>query len=99
MPRYDYRCESGHKYERQEHFGSPAEHPCDRCGKPARRLIVAPTVVFKSGGFYKTSGRSDSSSSGGETAKGVRSKTPPKKSDDTPSPSSSSTPSSTSTDD
>ena len=90
MPRYDYRCEAGHKYELQQPFGSPIEHPCERCGKPARRVLVAPPLVFKAGGFYKTSGRGDSSSSSGNDGpKGVRSKTPPKKSEDTSSSSAS----------
>jgi putative FmdB family regulatory protein len=95
MPRYDYRCEAGHKYELQQPFGSPTEHPCERCGKPARRQLVAPPLVFKSGGFYKTSGRGDSSSSSGDGPKGVRSKTPPKKSESTSSDSSSSSSAST----
>ena len=82
MPRYDYRCSAGHVYEKQEPFGSPSEHPCEKCGKPAKRVLVAPPLVFKAGGFYVTSGR-DTSSGGGETpAKGVRSKKPPKKSED-----------------
>lgn len=96
MPRYDYRCEAGHKYELQQPFGSPIEHPCERCGKPARRQLVAPPLVFKSGGFYKTSGRGDSSSSGSsDSPKGVRSKTPPKKSEGSESSSDSSSPTST----
>lgn len=98
MPRYDYRCEAGHKYELQQPFGSPIEHPCERCGKPARRQLVAPPLVFKSGGFYKTSGRGDSGSSGSsDSPKGVRSKTPPKKSESEASSDTSSTSSSTST--
>lgn len=79
MPRYDYRCEAGHQYERTEPFGSPAAHACDRCGRPARRVPVAPPLVFKSGGFYKTSERNGSSSASDGDAKGVRSKAPPKK--------------------
>ena len=57
MPAYDYRCEDGHGYERREPFGSPPQHPCERCGKPARRQFHAPTVVFKGGGWYKTESR------------------------------------------
>jgi putative FmdB family regulatory protein len=71
VPRYDYRCEAGHKYEKQEPFGSPAEHPCQRCGKPAHRLLVAPPLVFKGSGFYKTANRSmpgDSSDSPSKSA-------------------------------
>jgi putative FmdB family regulatory protein len=57
VPRYDYRCEAGHKYEKIESFGAPAVQPCQRCGKEARRQLVPPTVVFKGPGFYATSGR------------------------------------------
>ncbi len=66
MPRYDYRCEAGHKYELQQPFGSPTEHECQKCGKPARRVVtVAPPLIFKAGGYYKTADRdfkSDSAS-------------------------------------
>ena len=55
----------------------------------ALRQARAPPLVFKAGGFYKTSGRGDSSSSGSDGPKGVRSKTPPKKSEDTSSSSAS----------
>ena len=79
MPRYDYRCEAGHRYERTEPFGSPADQPCERCGKPAHRVLNAPTVLFKGSGFYKTSGKSGP---GPRPAKepdtAARSKTPPK---------------------
>lgn len=58
MPRYDYRCEGGHKYELQQPFGSPTEHECQKCGKPARRVVtVAPPLIFKAGGYYKTADR------------------------------------------
>lgn len=73
MPRYDYRCSAGHQYELQQPFGSPTQHKCEKCGKVARRIVtVAPPLVFKAGGYYKSSGRdftadsargSDSSSS------------------------------------
>jgi len=58
VPRYDYRCEAGHQYELQQPFGSPTEHECQKCGKPARRIVtVAPPLIFKAGGYYKTEGR------------------------------------------
>ena len=82
VPRYDYRCEAGHKYERQEPFRSPVEHPCDRCGKTARRLLVAPPLIFKSGGFYKTSSRSGSRSSESSEAAADASKGKSKTSDE-----------------
>lgn len=57
MPRYDYKCDAGHKYELQQPFGSPEEHPCQKCGRLARRLLVAPPLIFKTGGYYKSSER------------------------------------------
>ena len=63
MPTYDYRCETGHRYEKRQPFGSPSEHPCDRCGKTARRVLHAPPVVFKGSGWYQTDSRSKSRSS------------------------------------
>ena len=54
MPLYDYECEAGHRYEKRESFGAPAQQPCDQCGKPARRLLNAPPIVFKGSGWYKT---------------------------------------------
>ena len=83
MPRYDYRCEAGHKYEKVESFGAPAVQPCERCGKEARRQLTPPTVVFKGPGFYATSGRgttntrtssSESSSSSSANSNGTTGK-------------------------
>ena len=54
MPLYDYQCEVGHRYEKREPFGSPAQQPCDTCGKPARRLLNVPPIVFKGSGWYVT---------------------------------------------
>ncbi len=59
MPTYEYKCSAGHQYEMQQPFGSPAEQPCTKCGKPALRVLFAPPLVFKGGGFYKTSSRGD----------------------------------------
>jgi hypothetical protein len=28
--------------------------PCEQCGKPARRLLSAPPIVFKGSGWYST---------------------------------------------
>lgn len=59
MPTYEYKCSAGHQYEMQQPFGSPAEQPCQKCGKPALRVLFAPPLVFKGGGFYKTANRGD----------------------------------------
>ncbi len=78
MPRYDYRCEAGHKYEVQEPFGSPSSQACPKCGKPAQRQLTPPTVIFKGSGFYKTSGKSGPGPRPSkEPDSSARSKTPP----------------------
>ncbi|MCK9487694.1 MAG: zinc ribbon domain-containing protein [Dehalococcoidia bacterium] len=86
MPRYDYRCQGGHQYELQQPFGSPTEHDCQKCGKPAKRVtLVAPPLVFKAGGYYKTSGRglgSDSDSGGTSSSRSSGGDKPKKLSDD-----------------
>lgn len=86
MPRYDYRCRGGHQYELQQPFGSPTEHPCEKCGKPARRIVtVAPPVVFKAGGYYKSSGRDFASESGSGSASSSAAKSSSEQSSDSKS--------------
>jgi putative FmdB family regulatory protein len=54
VPLYDYQCEAGHRVEKREPFGSPAHQPCDKCGRPAHRLLNAPPILFKGSGWYST---------------------------------------------
>jgi putative FmdB family regulatory protein len=70
MPTYEYRCEAGHTYEKREGFDAPARQKCPTCRKPAARVLFAPPVVFKGGGFYATDSRKGKSSDSGaaETA-------------------------------
>lgn len=63
MPTYEYRCDAGHQYEKREGFDAPAKQKCEKCGKPANRVIFAPPIVFKGSGFYKTDSRGASSDS------------------------------------
>lgn len=60
MPTYEYRCAAGHQYEKREGFDAPAKQKCQKCAKQASRLLFAPPVVFKGGGFYKTDSRGSS---------------------------------------
>jgi putative FmdB family regulatory protein len=58
LPIYEYRCtQCGYQYERREGFDAPATQPCSRCGGESRRVIHAPPVLFKGGGFYVTDNR------------------------------------------
>ncbi len=64
MPTYEYGCEScGKRYEKREGFDAPARQKCQHCGKPAKRVLHAPPIVFKGSGFYKTDSRGASSAS------------------------------------
>ncbi len=68
MPRYDYSCAScGARYERREGFDAPQEHPCEQCGQTARRVFVAPPILFKGSGWYITDSRSASTAATGMT--------------------------------
>ena len=58
MPTYEYRCtECGHQYERREGFDAPAVQPCPHCRAESRRVLFAPTILFKASGFYVTDNR------------------------------------------
>jgi putative FmdB family regulatory protein len=57
LPTYEYRCAAGHQYETRESFDAPSRQKCQKCGKPAMRVIFAPPIVFKGSGFYKTDSR------------------------------------------
>ena len=69
MPIYDYRCdECGHRFSVVQSFNDAPIDKCPNCGKRPRKLIVAPAIVFKGSGWYKTDSRtapkdSDASSS------------------------------------
>ena len=56
MPTYEYQCQSCKKsYELQQGFSAETTHTCEKCGKGiAKRVLHAPTVVFKGSGFYAT---------------------------------------------
>ena len=56
MPLYEFRCPSGHHFEkfyRSIGTASAAEN-CPECGVPAVRRISAAGLVFKGSGFYIT---------------------------------------------
>ena len=70
VPIYDYHCDHcGHAFSAVQSFKDQTLDTCPNCGKRPRRLIVAPAIVFKGGGWYKTDSRgkapneSDSTSS------------------------------------
>ena len=73
MPLYEYKCATCHKHtEKIQKFSDPEITVCPHCGGPLERVISAPAVSFKGGGWYadgygnakpKSSGDSNGSSS------------------------------------
>ena len=57
MPRYDFRCEAGHRFELALPFGSDLEQPCVRCDKTAQRGFNSPLFRYRGMGFYTTDTR------------------------------------------
>ncbi|MGH2491767.1 MAG: FmdB family zinc ribbon protein [Candidatus Limnocylindria bacterium] len=58
MPIYDYRCDHcGHVFSAVQSFSDEALGKCPNCGKPPRRLLSMPAIVFKGSGWYKTDSR------------------------------------------
>ncbi len=65
MPIYDYRCDHcGHAFSVVLSFADKAVEVCPSCGKRPRKLLVAPAVVFKGSGWYKTDSRTAPKSEG-----------------------------------
>ncbi len=46
MPFYNYKCKCGHITNELNDWGVKT-HPCEKCGKEAKRLIGTPNLVFK----------------------------------------------------
>ncbi len=77
MPRYDFRCEAGHRFELALPFGSDLEQPCVRCDKPAHRGFNSPLFRYRGMGFYTTDTRKNSRKPEKDPDTSGRSKDPP----------------------
>lgn len=69
MPTYEYHCPACKAtYELRQSFSAETTHTCEECGKgTAKRVLHAPPVVFKGGGWYVTDSRSKNPAGAGET--------------------------------
>jgi len=66
MPIYDYHCDHcGHAFSAVQRFADDAISVCPGCGKPPRRLLSNPALVFKGSGWYKTDSRGPEKKDGG----------------------------------
>ncbi|SBT51597.1 putative regulatory protein, FmdB family [Micromonospora auratinigra] len=85
MPTYQYACTAcGHQLEAVQSFSDEPLTECPACEGRLRKVFNSVGVVFKGSGFYRT----DSRSSGSDTAAGTTSK-PAAKSESSSSSSSS----------
>ena len=74
MPLYEYKCTNCHKHtEKIQKFSDPEITVCPHCGGHLERVLSAPAVSFKGGGWFadgygntkpKSSGDSNGASSG-----------------------------------
>jgi putative FmdB family regulatory protein len=79
MPLYEYECTACHKRtEKIQKFSDPEITVCPKCGGPLERVLSAPAISFKGGGWFAdgygsakpaASGSSEGGSKGGESAK------------------------------
>lgn len=53
MPLYEYECQQCHRHtEKRQKFSDPEITECPHCGGKLQRVISAPAIAFKGGGWY-----------------------------------------------
>ena len=53
MPLYEYQCKKcRHRFEKIQKFSDPEITICPHCGGHIERVLSAPAVSFKGGGWY-----------------------------------------------
>jgi putative FmdB family regulatory protein len=77
MPLYEYKCTTCHRHtEKIQKFSDPEITVCPHCGGHLERVLSAPAVSFKGGGWYadgygnaKPKSSGDSASKSGSDSK------------------------------
>jgi putative FmdB family regulatory protein len=71
MPLYEYECSQCHKHtEKIQKFSDAEITTCPHCGGPLERVISAPAISFKGGGWFKDGyGNAKPAASGGGEGK------------------------------
>ena len=53
MPLYEYECATCHRHtEKIQKFSDPEITICPHCGGPLERVLSAPAISFKGGGWF-----------------------------------------------
>jgi len=81
MPLYEYKCTQCKRHtEKIQKFSDPEITTCPHCGGPLERVISAPAIAFKGGGWFKdgygnaapagskSDSKNDSAGSGGSSS-------------------------------
>ena len=82
MPLYEYECTSCQKHvEKIQKFSDPEITVCPHCGGTLERVVSAPAIAFKGGGWYadgyaSAKPASSSSSEGNSSSTAPASSTP-----------------------
>ncbi len=67
MPLYEYECRVCHRHtEKIQKFSDPEITVCPHCGGTLERVISAPAIAFKGGGWYADGYGNAKPKSGGE---------------------------------
>jgi putative FmdB family regulatory protein len=79
MPLYEYECTACHKRtEKIQKFSDPEITVCPHCGGVLERVVSAPAIAFKGGGWYADGyGNAKPKSSGENGGKGSSSDSKP----------------------
>ena len=68
MPLYEYKCTACHKHtEKIQKFSDPEITVCPHCGGKLERVLSAPAVSFKGGGWFADGYGNAKPKSSGET--------------------------------
>ncbi len=86
MPLYEYKCTACHRHtEKIQKFSDPEITICPHCGGHLERVLSAPAISFKGGGWYADGyGNAKPKSSGDSASAGSDSSSKPASSDSAP---------------
>jgi putative FmdB family regulatory protein len=70
MPLYEYECKACKRHtEKIQKYSDPEITACPHCGGPLERVISAPAISFKGGGWYADGYGNHKPSASGEGSK------------------------------